>query len=109
MFNDVKTSRDAMQDFRAWLDAHGVTLALDLSVQARVRVCVCVCVLVLTTGSWPQSAPHTQPLPTPTPMQVLTTGSWPQSTAQAAAQLPREMEEAAQQFTQFYLSAYSGG
>ena len=42
-------------------------------------------------------------------MQVLTTGSWPQSTAQAAAQLPREMEEAAQQFTQFYLSAYSGG
>ena len=61
MFNDVKTSRDAMQDFRAWLDAHGVTLALDLSVQARVRVCVCVCARAHHRLLAPVRPPHSTP------------------------------------------------
>ncbi|KAG7671586.1 hypothetical protein KSW81_003717 [Nannochloris sp. 'desiccata'] len=41
MFTDIRTSRDAMADFKSHLTAAHISLGLDLSVQ------------VLTTGAWP--------------------------------------------------------
>jgi len=41
--------------------------------------------------------------------QVLTSGMWPQTSATTTCTLPRELDECAAEFTQYYTQTHNGG
>lgn len=58
MFNDIRTSRETMSQFKAWLEDHQIGLGVDLSVQ------------VLTTGAWPSGSTSKQTFNLPRELQT---------------------------------------
>lgn len=78
MFNDIRTSRETMAQFKAYLGAKDVALGMDLSVQ------------VLTTGAWPAA------------------NNTAGGSQQRPCNLPREVDRCCEEFRAFYTGAHSG-
>lgn len=83
MFNDMRTSRDAMSSFRARLEEESMSTGASVS---ELLGGIDLTVQVLTTGSWPTPGG----------------GNVPQ------CHIPREISKACDKFREFYLASHNG-
>jgi cullin 3 len=96
MFNDMRTSRDAMAAFRTHL-AEDAREKSNHSGQSHSQ----------PSGSGRGDAASSQPWGFDLGVQVLTTGSWPMPTPPPCA-LPPECESACEAYRAFYLASHTG-
>jgi cullin 3 len=96
MFNDMRTSRDAMAAFRTHL-AEDAREKSTHSAQSHSQ----------PSGSGRGDAASSQPWGFDLGVQVLTTGSWPMPTPPPCA-LPPECESACEAYRAFYLASHTG-
>ena len=87
MFNDIRTSREMMAEFKSWQDgeqgAHEAHEAQDRDQREAPSSSVDLSVQVLTTGAWPANG-------------------------QSACNIPRNLVLCCEQFKEFYNTAHSG-